>query len=160
MCPPPPSRAAAPSGRLGASISRSHARKDSRTSVLAAATCSNTRRRLPPRFGDASFPSSASGSHCAAGLCLGLLPGLYRRGSVAARTTARRQPRIKLMYELQTRDTVWPDGLRLLSLFDRGESLEKIRARASSDESPISDSRGRVLDVAINERRRNSHSFL
>lgn len=56
-----------------------------------------------------------TGSHCTAGLCLGLLAGLYT-GGMLWRATARRQPRIKLMYELQTPRHCLADGLRLRSL--------------------------------------------
>lgn len=53
-------------------------------------------------------PPWSTGSHCSASLCLGLLPGLVTgRGEYCGARLRDRQPCIKLMYELRTRDTVW-----------------------------------------------------
>jgi hypothetical protein len=56
------------------------------------------------------------------------------------------------MYELQTRDTVWADGLRLLPPFDRGESLEKIRA-CPLPRAGVADRRVSVAPEALDARR-------
>lgn len=64
-----------------------------------------------------SFALQRTGSHCARrqriGFCPPVCPSTCCTQGVLRRTPAGRQPRIKLMYELQTRDAVCPMGSRL-----------------------------------------------